>query len=124
MQRFIFEGRLTKDSELKYLPNSNNAVCSFDVAVNEGYGDYKKTDFFNCTVFGKRAESLSAYLVKGTQVIVFGEIHITKKDDKQYVNVKVNDIQMLSKPKKVDAFDMYKEDKTFGEPIDDGSLPF
>ena len=55
MQRFIFEGRLTKDSELKYLPNSNNAVLSFDIAVNEGYGDYKKTDFFNCAVFGKRA---------------------------------------------------------------------
>ena len=82
MQRFIFEGRLTKDSELKYLPNSNNAVLSFDIAVNEGYGDYKKTDFFNCAVFGKRAESLSSYLIKGTQVICVGEIHINKKDDK------------------------------------------
>ena len=31
---------------------------------------------------------------------------------------------MLSKTKKDDPFDMYKEDKTFEEPIDDGSLPF
>ena len=80
MQRFIFEGRLTKDSELKYLPNSNNAVLSFDIAVNEGYGDYKKTDFFNCAVFGKRAESLSSYLVKGIQVICVGEVHVNKKE--------------------------------------------
>ena len=124
MQRFIFEGRLAKDSELKYLPNSNNAVLSFDVAVNEGYGDYKKTDFFNCAVFGKRAESLSSYLIKGTQVICVGEVHINKKDGKQYVSVKVNDIQMLSKAKKDDPFDMYKEDKTFEEPVDCGDLPF
>ena len=82
MQRFIFEGRLTKDSELKYLPNSNNAVLSFDIAVNEGYGEYKKTDFFNCAVFGKRAESLSSYLIKGTQVICVGEVHVNKKDGK------------------------------------------
>ena len=31
---------------------------------------------------------------------------------------------MLSKAKKDDPFDMYKEDKTFDEPVDDGSLPF
>ena len=42
----------------------------------------------------------------------------------KYISEKVNDIQMLSKAKKDDPFDMYKEDKTFEEPIDDGTLPF
>jgi single-strand DNA-binding protein len=44
------------------------------VASDDGFGDKKKTSFFDCTIFGKFAESIDSHLVKGQQVIVFGRM--------------------------------------------------
>ena len=80
MNNWNFTGNLGKDAEVKYLP-SGTAICEFSVAVKSGYGDKEKTNWANCVIFGKKAEGgLPAYLKKGIQVAVSGELELQEWD--------------------------------------------
>ncbi len=71
--KVFLKGRLTKEMELKYLP-SGTAVCDFDIAVNEKYGEREDVFFFNVTAFGKVAENTSEYCGKGSPVFLEGRL--------------------------------------------------
>jgi len=82
-----FYGNLTRDPELKVTKN-NKSVTSFSIAVN----DWKDTIFINCEAWGKQAESIAEYCVKGSPVIVEGalkENKYTKQDGTEVDNFKV-----------------------------------
>lgn len=77
MNRFQFLGRLTKDPETRYTPNTNTQVTTFSIAVNRRFLDKngeRQADFFNLTAYGKMAEFCSKYYRKGQQVLVEGRI--------------------------------------------------
>lgn len=90
----VLVGRLTRDSELKYTP-SGYAICRFSIAVNRS----KKQDetwvdephYFDIEFYGKSAEGLSKYLLKGRQVAVQGELRQDRweKDGQQRSKVVV-----------------------------------
>lgn len=50
-QIITITGRLTRDPESNTY--GEKTVCRFAVAVDDGYGDKKTTDFFNVSVWGK-----------------------------------------------------------------------
>jgi len=82
MNKLIITGRLTRDSEYRVTTNGV-AVLSFSVANNTGFGENQKTHYFECAIFGKRAESrLKEYMLKGKQVVVEGEISLNKYEKK------------------------------------------
>lgn len=82
MNIYIFTGRLGRDCETRFT-QAGMAICSFNVAVDYGYGDNKGTNWIRCSLFGKRAEGkLPQYLLKGTQVAVSGELKVREYDDK------------------------------------------
>ena len=95
-------GRLTRDAELKYTA-SNLAVCKFSIANNQRRKkDNAWTDeahFFDVTLWGKTAESLHKYLVKGKQVAVDGQLRQSRweKDGQTRSRVEINatNIQLL-----------------------------
>lgn len=60
-------GRLTRDPEMKYIP-SGKAVTSFGIAMDVGFGDNKKTIFWDCKLWGDRGEAFCKYVTKGNQV--------------------------------------------------------
>ena len=91
MNKFIVTGNLTKDADLKYTPN-DKAYSKFCIANNEGYGENKKTNFFNCTLWGKSAENLNRFLVKGQKVLITGRIELGKYTDKEGVERLTTDI--------------------------------
>ncbi|MGL4525032.1 MAG: single-stranded DNA-binding protein [Spirochaetia bacterium] len=71
-------GRLTKDCEMKY-SSGGMAIVSFSIAVNlserDSSGQWEdKASFFDVTLFGNQAESLSSYLAKAQQVCVQGHL--------------------------------------------------
>ena len=68
----ILAGRLTKDVEIKKMKNGDKetTIGSFTLAVDDGYGDSKHTNFFPCSVFGKQAETMEKWVKKGTKVIL------------------------------------------------------
>lgn len=73
-------GRITADPEMK-TTNSGTSVVQFSIAVNRKY-DREKTDFFDCTAFGKNADFVGRYFRKGSSIIVFGNIQIDSFTDK------------------------------------------
>jgi single-strand DNA-binding protein len=95
-------GRLTRDAELKYTA-SNLAVCKFSIANNQRRKrDNTWTDeahFFDVTLWGKTAESLHRYLVKGKQVAIDGQLRQSRweKDGQKHsrVEINANNIQLL-----------------------------
>ena len=76
-----FVGNVVRDSELK-TSQSGTSFLNNAIAVNSGYGDNKRTDFLNFTVFGKRAESFAKYVQKGNRVAIQGEAHQRSYTDK------------------------------------------
>ena len=73
MNSYLGSGRCANDVELRYTP-AQVAVARFSIAVDDGYGEKKKTYFIPVTVFGKQAESCEKYLLKGKKVAVTGKI--------------------------------------------------
>ena len=68
-------GNLTKDPDVRYSTGSNQtAVGRFSIAVDDGYGEKKKTSYINIVVFGKQAENCERFLYKGSKVAVQGRI--------------------------------------------------
>ena len=73
----VLVGRLTRNAELKYT-NSGAAVSKFSIAINQRR---KKDDqwvdeshFFDIVFWGKGAEAINQYLVKGKQVGIEGQL--------------------------------------------------
>ena len=104
MKKLILCGNLTKDMDVKIYKgktkkDNDNIVGRFILAVNEGYGENKKTIFVPVTIFNKTVENLEEYLIKGTKVNVVGRINKNNvKTEKRYktnVSVISNEIQLL-----------------------------
>jgi single-strand DNA-binding protein len=96
MNSLTIAGQLGKDAEIKYL-NNGDPVASFSVADSQGKN--KSTIWWRCSLFGKRAESLAPYLMKGQAVTVTGtltEREYTDKDgmQKKAQEVRVNDVAL------------------------------
>ena len=79
MNSISVSGNIGKDSEMRFLPNGD-PICSFSVA--DSMGKDKPTIWWNCSLFGKRAEALSQYLTKGQQVTVIGNVTEREWTDK------------------------------------------
>jgi single-strand DNA-binding protein len=86
-----FMGRLGGDPELKQV--GQNDLLSFSCASDVGWGDKKSTNWFRCTVWGKRATSLQSHLSKGSKVWINGEMTIksfANKEGVEKTSVEVN----------------------------------
>lgn len=99
-------GRLTRDSEVRYTRNGS-AVSSFSIAVNRrrksGEQWIDEVSYFEINLFGKAAENLAQYLIKGRQVAVNGELRQDRWTNgegkaKSKVFIVADSIQLLASP--------------------------
>lgn len=108
-------GNLCRNAELRATA-SGMAVLTFSVAVNESrknqqtgeYEDYP--NYVDCTMFGRRAESVSRYLTKGTYVALTGRLHQNRWQNKDGQNrskleVTVDNIHFESRRLDSDEYD-------------------
>lgn len=72
-----FIGRVTRDAETSTIGAKNTALTKWGIANNTGFGQYEKTNFFNCQMWGKQGESIKQYLTKGKQICVTGQLEDT-----------------------------------------------
>lgn len=88
MNNVVLIGRLTKDPELRYIPQSETAVVNFTLAVDRPMAKEKTADFIRIVAFGKTAELCERYLAKGRLVGVQGRIQTgsykTQSGDTRY----------------------------------------
>jgi single-strand DNA-binding protein len=100
MNQIVIPGRLTADPTVITTGNGKN-ITKITVANDTGYGQYKNTNFFKCSIFGKTGEFVNNYAKKGREVTVFGELNIKEvtKDDqkKEFIDVTVRDIKLHGK---------------------------
>lgn len=76
MNKCILMGRITKDAEVR-VTSKDIAVSRFILAVDRRFAkeDAKQTaDFISCVAFGKTAEFIGKYGLKGTKFVVEGHI--------------------------------------------------
>ena len=103
INRVILVGRVVKDAELKFTPSST-PVTRFSVAVNRSRknGDQweEEVSYIDIVLWGRSAESISKFLVKGKQVAVEGELRQNRweQDGQQRSKLEVvaSNVQLLS----------------------------
>lgn len=97
MNLAIFTGRTTRDIELRYTSGEKaTAIAKFSIAVDSGYGDNKKTNFFNLTAWGKTAETMEKLVKKGTKILVHCEPTQNQYTDKNGNKVNAVDFRVLN----------------------------
>lgn len=92
MKQITLAGTVGRDSELKH--TQKGEMLTFSVAVDDGYGQDKKTMWFDVVVFGKRGASLEPHIKKGTKVTVCGEFGAREHNDKTYFTCKASEIDI------------------------------
>src|SRR3546814_5023683 len=90
MQTITVTGGVGRDAELRSTQRGDQ-VCSFNVGVNQGYGDKKSTNWYRVSLWGKRGESLQPYLLKGVKVAISGEFETSEYEGKTQLNIRANE---------------------------------
>ena len=117
-------GNLTKDWELRYLPDGR-AVANNTVAVTKRWRDqsgqqHENTTFLDVTIFGKGAETLQQYTRKGSRIGVTGELaqdNWTAQDGSKRSKIKivVRDFTLLDCKGQKNASSGYENQRTAQE---------
>jgi len=79
--KFFAIGRLTRNIDIA-TTTTGKKIGKVTIAVDNGYGGNKKTEFFNGICFGKTVELLDKYTSKGDLIMVEGTPQINKWEDK------------------------------------------
>jgi single-strand DNA-binding protein len=92
VNKVILVGNLGRDAEIRYTPGGA-AVSKFSIATTEVWNDksgqrQERTEWHNIDLWGKQAESLSEYLLKGKQVYVEGRLQTDEYTDKEGIKRK------------------------------------
>ena len=105
INKVFLAGHLTRDPELRTTAKGT-PVLSFGIAVNERVqnqqtGEWEdRANFFDCTMFGARAESLSRFLSKGNKVSIEGRLRWSQWErdgqKRSKVEVVVSEIELMN----------------------------
>lgn len=119
-------GNVGKDSVIAYTKNGD-AILNFSFALQAGYGDKQVTSWLNCSVFGKRAETLQPMITKGIRIGITGEVinrpYTTKEGVEKYsLECRVSDVTLLGQREGGQARDngtMQRQDAPSNNPSED-----
>jgi single-strand DNA-binding protein len=92
VNKVILVGNLGRDAEIRYTPGGA-AVSKFSIATTEVWNDksgqrQERTEWHTIDLWGKQAESLSEYLLKGKQVYIEGRLQTDEYTDKEGIKRK------------------------------------
>jgi single-strand DNA-binding protein len=85
--KVILLGNLTRDPELRVTPKGT-AVCQIGLAVNSTYKDKEgnqkeEVTFVDIDVFGRQAEVIAKYMIKGRPLLVEGRLKLDSWESKE-----------------------------------------
>lgn len=90
--KVLLVGRLGQDADVRYT-GGGTAVATLSLATDDVWNDkdgkqQKRTDWHRIVIWGKVAETLKEYLVKGKQILVEGKLQTRNYDkdgQKRYI---------------------------------------
>lgn len=131
MQILTIAGTVGKDAELR-TTQSGDKVLGFSVAVDNGKdssGNKRPATWFDCAVWGKRAESLAQHITKGSKLTLTGRPTARAHGEKAYLGLSVNDLAFQGggqdrQPGNDHRSDGYGAGGRPGGGIDEDSIPF
>ena len=124
MKTICIAGNIGKDAVISTTP-AGEKITNWSVAVQDRSGQERRTIWFDCTLWGKRGESLAQYLTKGTCVAVAGDWSFREHGGKTYFSVRADQVTLLGGGES----QARQPDKTASQPdksreIDDSEIPF
>ena len=85
--KVIMAGNLTRDIEIRYLPNgsavSNTAIATSRKFTAQNGEKKEEVCFIDITFFGRSAEIANQYLRRGSKVLVEGRLSFDQWNDQQ-----------------------------------------
>jgi len=126
MNNITVAGTLGKDCEIKQTANGNT-IANFSVA--DSMGRDKGTIWWNCQLWGKRAEALSSYLVKGQAVTVSGTVTEREWTDKEgnkrkSIDITVSDVALQGGRRESSEPQQERRSPKQQQSFDDSEIPF
>jgi single-strand DNA-binding protein len=107
INRVVLVGRLTRDPELRNLP-SGISVCGLRIACSSSRRDaegsyHERPNYFDVSVFGGSAESVSRYTRRGSRVAIDGRLEwreweTSEQQKRQAVSIVADTVQFLDSP--------------------------
>ena len=89
LNKVILIGRLGRNPELRYIPQTERAVANFNLATNERYFNPNtnesdiRAEWHRIVVWGKLAEFCEKYLTQGKQVLIEGKLRTRSWQDRE-----------------------------------------
>lgn len=90
----MIAGTVGKDAKLRRT-QSGDAVLGFSLAVDNGKdknGNKRDATWYDCSIWGKRAESLERHITKGLKLSLQGRPTTRAHEGKAYLGISVNDL--------------------------------
>jgi len=97
MQNLVIAGNCGKDAVLRRTQNGD-PILSFSMAVDNGKnkdGVKRDATWYDCSIFGKRAESLERYITKGSKLVVSGRPTTRAHEGKAYLGISINELTFM-----------------------------
>jgi single-strand DNA-binding protein len=97
MQILTISGTVGKDAVLRRT-QGGDAVLGFSLAVDNGKdknGNRRDSTWFDCAIWGKRAESLERHITKGLKLSLSGRPTARSHAEKAYLGISVNDLTFM-----------------------------
>jgi single-strand DNA-binding protein len=137
VNKVMLVGNLGRDAEVRYTPGGA-PVASFSIATTENWTSkdgekHEQTEWHRIVLWGKQAETLQPYLVKGKQIFVEGRLQTRqweKEGQKHYTTeVKADRIVLLGGGRGADRGDRaeggaYQDPVKEASPVTDDDIPF
>jgi len=120
-------GNVGKDAELRKT-QGGDPVLGFSIAVDNGKdknGNKRDSTWVNCSIWGKRAESLQSYITKGTKLVVTGRPGVNVYEGKGSITLSVSDLTFMGGSKQDDrgGYDQSPSNSAVNADIED-EIPF
>jgi single-strand DNA-binding protein len=97
MMQLTLAGNVGRDAELRRT-QSGDAVLSFSLAVDGGKdksGNKRDSTWFDCSIWGSRAEALASYITKGSKLVVTGRPTGREHNGKVYLGCAVQELTFM-----------------------------
>lgn len=144
MNKVILIGRLTRDPDVRWSQGQDQkATARYTLAVDRKVkkvdnSEQQTADFISCISFGKTAELIEKYVVKGTKLAVTGRIqtgsYTNKEGQKVYTtDVVVDEVEFAESKRSQESSQggnssggSYSDDgfMNIADGVDDEGLPF